>query len=808
MVDSPMPDDDTVFVEVEMDKGGVAGKKVIVHTSIQFVVPLANDDELEVEHDRGETAKPTADADYLRESDSMWEDLLDDDRVPPVVREHIRGAEQTRFIVGDVKTLLLIESAVTKALKAAATQDKSHRRQLLRFCESMCSFGIMHGELHLFFHCLQAIFKLWFGLILQPAASLLRRTGIEPKKGPIENFAHHLNHLEKTVAALMTTMYFRMAEQFGTPEDLVTPNGELDAEVLALWIGSFLDKATTQVVRALFIEFTEASTAFLSAYPGGRAHVTTFVDVMAKEFLPYFKLLGKHGYVWAAMRSTEQTEMELSPYLRMLWAIQRTFGKRCKGAFLDEHVEDLNFWIKLLANTGSQMVTFGRMATRVQATTFAFDLMKKGRLDPGHRVGKRDSDHHELVCWLMACHVGDVVHELPDPWSCARFSKVIRSLANPSTGQALLLSLPGSMATCDQTGRKVQVVRVEHKHGTDSGLEVVLEYLHDNSLVTTDSANVDVTAAKAAAADDLRDVEKAERSNQDEIDKAMAVADEIETLAVGVGGRAVTCDRGEVAFKDSTLAKHWLAAADPPSRIATSHTIAHYFGGLDNGWYIGTVKSVKGGLFDTKYKGTNTLYPHQLEASQHMRLWVSVTPLGPDPDTVVEEPTTVEESAGAQNGGGRGRMQIPTAAVHAHAHDAGAAGILRLEGLDSTSRKTEVGNRIAYHEGRHMLELQISTLVADDGSSSDEEGADELDADAALQNAIANEARLENRNLQRLVSLVEQLEWLKSGSPGSTMGDEERLDAIVECVEQLEAAEATLAAANDSLLSEARGVSG
>jgi hypothetical protein len=596
----PMPGDDTVFIQVGLDSVGatVGGRESVVHTSILNVSPLGEGNvggghEAGDDHDRDTPPKTTADARLLGDSDSMLEDLLDDDRVPPLVREHLRGAGQTRFIVGDVKTLLLIESAVTKALMSAATMDKSHRRQLLRFCQSMASFGIMHGELHLFFHCLQAIFQLWFGLILQPAAGLLRRTGIEPKKGPIDNFAHHLNHLEQTVSALLTTMYFRMTEQFGVPSDLVTATGAVDAEVLAEWIDSFVSKVSSHVDMALFVEFANASTAFLSAYPGGRGHVTTFVDVMAKEFLPLFKLLGKHGYVWATMRSTEQAEMELSPYLRMLWAIQRTFGKRFKGAFLDEHVEDLNFWVKLLASSGSQMVTFGRIATRVQATTHSFDKMKRGSLDPGHRVGKRDSDHHDLVCWLMACHIGDVTRKLADPWPCARFSKVMRSLANPSTGQALLLSLSGSMVICDETGRKAQVVRMEHKHGTDSGLDVILEFVDNYEIVATDSANMEISAAKTVAAEHMRDVEKATRVNQCEIDKAVAVAEEIDALAgtveiiVGPGGRPVSCDKGEVAFEGSTLAKHWLAAEEPPSMISPGHMVAHYFGGVENGWYIG-----------------------------------------------------------------------------------------------------------------------------------------------------------------------------------------------------------------------------
>jgi hypothetical protein len=613
--------DETVFLTVLLDQSveeqASGAPPTHRETSLERVVPIEGDVPSTVGSPAGTSAED--DASHLAEAEPTWEEMLSDDRVPPTVREHLLNIPQRRFIVGDVKTLLLLESAITKALKASVTEDKAHRKQLLRFCQVMSSFGIMHGELHLFFHCLQAIFQLWFGLLLQPAAALLRRSGIEPKKGPIDKFAHHLNHLDQTIAAVMTAMYFRLIEQRGVPADLVTFGGGLDAQVLTRWIETFLADLDANVDQAIFVEFCRVSTEFLTAYPAGRGHVTTFVDVISKEFLPMFKLLGKGGYVWASMRATEQTEMELSPYLQMIWSLQRTFGKRHLAAYLDEHVEDLNWWVKLLAVNRGQMVRYGRLASRVQATTRSFDLMKRGKGDdPGHRVGSRDQDHNELVHWLMACGVGDITADAN--MSCKEFAPVIRLLANPPTDMALLLGLPGSLAVVDDdTQRKAVVVRAEHDFtgGGRNAMRIVLECLDDNQVFKVESGSVDVSVARDYAAAALRSAENAERTQQDTVDHLREVAEEIDTLAGTVeikhdfGGRIVTCNLGEVP---SLLNQDWEADPTPPLRVEKEDHIAHYFDGADCGWSVGVVKSVgKDGTFYYGYTSCQTSYPHRLE---------------------------------------------------------------------------------------------------------------------------------------------------------------------------------------------------
>jgi hypothetical protein len=849
-----MPGDETVFVTVLLDQTpaerAASAPPTFKETSLERVLPVEAGDA------DGPTASPaasSADDDAL-----LFQQLLEDDRVPPVVREQLLGLPQQRFIIGDVKTLLLLESAITKALKASVTEDSEHRKQLLRFCKVMASFGIMHGELHLFFHCLQAVFQLWFGLLLQPAASLLRRTGIEPKKGPIDKFAYHLNHLEQTVASVITVMYFRAAEQQGLPLGLVSVGGELDAQVLKGWVDGYTRELETDVDKAVFEEFLSAAMEFLTAYPAGRGHVTTFVDVITKDFLPMFKLLSKGGYVWASMRSTEQTELQLSPYLRMLWSLQRTFGKRNLGAYLDEHVEDLNWWVKLLATTREQMIRYGRLASRVQATTRSFELMKRGGGgDPGHRVGSRHIDHNELVHWLMSAGIGNLSATADK--TCKAFGPVIRTIANPPADMALLLGLPGSFAVVDgDSHRKAIVVRAEHDHEGASrhSMAVVLEYLDTNEVCKITSASIDVSVARDAAASALRSAEKATRAEQDEVDRLRDIADEIDKLAGTVevkydhGGRVVACNRGEVPFINSSLTSDWIADRKAPTIVERSNHIAHYFAGAECGWYIGTVRSVAAyGTLYWGYTGSRSEYPHRLESGTYNVLWVVVRPKALAPSATAttpagataapveqlkfvvteasdvlgtrvldltlhlrigvvskdsegdalsraQRPTTISNGAvqrvmaqrDVADAGRRGRAAMKQHEIHPHAHDAMAAGIRRLSGVGSSSGKTEVGNRLAYHEERQSLFMEVASIHAEGDKVAVAEGGDEHeggDLTAALATAVDAEVRLENRDLRLARRLAREIEDLSEGVPGSTMTQEERIGAMADKVELL-----------------------
>jgi hypothetical protein len=86
---------------------------------------------------------------------------------------------------------------------------------------------------------------------------------------------------------------------------------------------------------------------------------------------------------------------------------------------------------------------------------------------------------------------------------------------------------------------------------------------------------------------------------------------------------------------------------------------------------------------------TCTIGDRVRDLTMHVRVGISHAERDSEVTTAVRDISTIAadviERVLAQrdvvNGGGRGRVPLPHAPVHPHAHDAKAAGILRLEGL-------------------------------------------------------------------------------------------------------------------------------
>jgi hypothetical protein len=122
-------------------------------------------------------------------------------------------------------------------------------------------------------------------------------------------------------------------------------------------------------------------------------------------------------------------------------------------------------------------------------------------------------------------------------------------------------------------------------------------------------------------------------------------------------------------------------------------------------------------------------------------------------------------------------------------------GILRLEGVGSSPHKTEVGNRLAYHEERQSLLFEVASIHAD---ADLEHPTDDEDTRCEKRTRTCGVAR----------RLAKEIDDLGKGLPGSTMMREERAVMMAEKVEQLIAIEERVDARAAARLAAIHGVGG
>ena len=538
-------------------------------------------------------------------------------KVPPAIRQAFMKP-QTRVLVGDAKFLLMTESVIDAAVEAANTDDGPTRAALLAFLQQLSTNAFMHGELHLFFHGLQAATKLHWATLLGPLATLTRRVGRNPDKGPIESFDLHETDAEMALDAVVLTILVRQVE--------ATPGAGRDAMVRGLvddggnlrlgQLMGMLNRAVPEASRsdtdlACCREYRQQMSYHYAALRGARAQLPTFLDVYTKELIPVFNIAGKTTYANVCMASVEKIEMMLSPYAKFLWATNRLPLRIEKGMLLDEACEVYNKDGKLAAGEKGNLVDAGGHAMRVGRSRQACRDGVDGTRDKGGSGDTVSPDVSEMVTALLVAGVGS---NRPDDVGDGALGVVVAPTMRPACNTATA----GGIVESDGDGQKGQVVRVEFDRAV-LDFRWLVQWA-DGSVTMTKSSGASPDAVASELSASAKAQLQAEAGADD--DSALSVLTSAcrSTFASVASGSTVAAPAAATFATSALGGTHAVLPKDPEP----GDTIAHLFSEANGGWHVGRIcqLSPEGDRYMTAYPDEPAnRYPHKLLPAHRGVLW-------------------------------------------------------------------------------------------------------------------------------------------------------------------------------------------
>ena len=572
-----------------------------------------------------------------------------DEQQPPAQGPAQPRVPQESIIVGGQKFLCGILAAIESALLASSSSTNlASQARLRKFVLAMGRFAFMHGELHLLFHSLQSIARVWWGLFIMPSVSLLQKKGMsDPEKGPIEKYELFSDHVRQVADAAEVVRCIHLFESADYPgHSTLAPKGKLSLPQFARWFDSY--SPPSDIDNIVLCQFTAEARWFHFANRAISEHLEPFVDVCTKGITPMFMALGKNLHTALAMRATEVREQTMPPFCKLAWETQRFHkknrgGRAGKGAACDTHVEKLNQENNVMAGGGANLGRNTEIASSV-ATSRALFRKSVGIADhdPGNRITARHDGTHDLAVWLLAGGVSGVGSDSAGV-SC---SKLLQHQTSPSTREAVWLSCPGSQFSCKLPSgapARGEVVRTVYDH-CEGALQFVLDVFgYDTTRVHC--RDVGMPAPSAAGASTINSTtEREAKANEAEArdrDALRALSSMAGTAdAADDVGAPTSCTKGNVPWGSTDLAP-WcsIVGPAPTGAIKSKPRIAHRFRGAP-GWHVGKIeKRDRAGQYITVHPGDPTKHPHHLGRDHYRKDWALI-----DTEVPLLQQTTAPQS--------------------------------------------------------------------------------------------------------------------------------------------------------------------